>query len=168
MKSLVIRGATVKDILSIVRVRLAALTEEELRGFSTQDWVLFDSTEKLQQAWDRENVLKDGFEVYVVEDEGEIVGYIVFKIIDDYGYIENIIVAKEEQGKGIGRALVTHVEGIVNAKGYYLMKTDTTENAEGIPWKAYGFWIKLGYHDTGERLITQWDFKTIPFIKRLK
>ena len=168
MTSLVIRAATVKDISSIVRVRSAALTEDEIRGFSAPEWVIFDSTEKLQQAWDRENVLKDGFEVFVVEDEGEIVGYIVFKIKRDYGYINNIIVAKEEQGKGIGRALVTHVEGIAKSKGYYLMKTDTTENAEGIQWKAYGFWTKLGYHDTGERLTTQWDFKTIPFIKRLK
>ena len=168
MTSLVIRGATVKDIKSIVRVRLAGLTEEEIRGFSAPEWVLFDSTKKLQQAWDRENILKDGFEVFVVEDEGEIIGYIVFKIIDYYGYIENIVIAKKKQLKGIGRALVTHVECIVKSKGYYLMKTDTTENAEGTPWKAYGFWIKLGYHDTGERLPTQWNFKTIPFIKRLK
>ena len=48
------------------------------------------------------------------------------------------------------------------------MKTDTTENIEGIPWKSHGFWIKMGYKDIGERLITKWDFKTIPFVKNLK
>lgn len=167
MTGLVIRAATSEDISSIVRVRLAALAEEEIRGFSAPEFVIFDSAEKLQQAWGRENVLKDGFEVFVVEDGGETVGYIVFKIKDDYGYINNIIVAKEEQGKGIGRSLVTHVEGIVKSKGYYLMKTDTTENFDGVPWKAYGFWTRMGYKDTGERVSTDYDFEEIPLIKRL-
>ena len=57
----------------------------------------------------------------------------------NYGCIDNIVVAKEEQGKGIGRALIAHVEGIAKFKGCYLMKTDTTENADGVPWKSYSF-----------------------------
>jgi len=48
------------------------------------------------------------------------------------------------------------------------MKTDTVESAEGIPWKSYGFWTRIGYKDTGERLATKWDFKIIPFIKNLR
>ena len=59
---------------------------------------------------------------------------------------------KDEYGKGIGRALVTYIENLVKSKGYNLMKTDTTENVNGRPWKAYGFWRKMGYRDTGERL----------------
>ena len=106
--------------------------------------------------------------VFVAEDDGKMVGFIVFKMKRDYGCIDNIVVAKEEQGKGIGRALVAYVEGIARAQGCYLMKTDTTENADGVPWKSYRFWTRMGYEDTGERLPTNYDFKEILLIKRLK
>jgi len=104
----------------------------------------------------------------VAEDEGKIVGYIFFKITRAYGYIDRILVAKEEQRKGIGRALVTHVEDIVKSHDYFVMKTDTTENADGVPWNAYTFWTRIGYKDTGKRVLTNYDFKEIPFIKRLQ
>jgi len=42
------------------------------------------------------------------------------------------------------------------------------QNAEGIPWKSYGFWTKIGYEDTGERLTTKWNFKIVPFVKNLR
>ena len=168
MTSLVIRAAAVKDVSTIVRIRLGALTEEEIRGFSAPEFWIFSSTKELLKVWSRGNRLKDGFEVFVAEDEGKIVGFIVFKMERDYGCIDNIVVAKEEQRKGIGRALVAYVEGIAKSTGCYLMKTDTTENAEGVPWKSYSFWTKMGYEDTGERLPTNYDFKEIPFVKRLK
>ncbi len=76
---------------------------------------------------------------------------------------------KEEQGKGIGKALVTYIENLVKSKGYSLMKTDTSENANGVPWKAYGFWRKMRYVDTGERItMKHYDFKEISFIKKLE
>jgi len=168
MTSLVIRAAAVKDISSIVKTRLAALTDGEIRGFSAPEFATYSSTEKLRKVWNRENRLKDGFEVFVAEDEEKLIGFIVFKMERDYGYIDNIVVAKEEQGKGIGRALVAYVEGITKSKSCYLMKTDTTENADGVPWKAYTFWTRMGYEDTGERLPTNYDFKEIPLVKRLK
>ena len=42
------------------------------------------------------------------------------------------------------------------------MKTDTTENVDGVPWKSYTFWKRMGYEDTKERLLTNYDFKEIP------
>ena len=60
------------------------------------------------------------------------------------------------------------MEKIVKSKGCDLMKTDTTENASGVPWRAYRFWLRMGYEDTGEQLLTNYDFKEISFIKRLK
>jgi ribosomal protein S18 acetylase RimI-like enzyme len=168
MPLIVIRKASVKDVPSIVRIRLASLTEEEIRGFSAPEFATYSSTKELRKMWSRKNRLKDGFEVFVAEDEGKMVGFIVFKMERDYGYIDNIVVAKEEQGKGIGRALVAYVEDIAKSKGCYLMKTDTTENADGVPWRAYGFWKRVGYEDTGKRLSTEYDFKEISLVKRLK
>lgn len=168
MTSLVIRAAAVKDVSSIVRIRLEALTEQEIRGFSAPEFATCSSAEELRKMWSKENRLKDGFEVFVAEDEGKMVGFIVFKMERDYAYIDNIVVAKEEQGKGIGRTLVAYVEGMAKSKGCYLMKTETTENADGVPWKSYSFWIRMGYEDTGKRLPTNYDFKEIPLIKILK
>jgi len=168
MTSLVIRAATVKDVSSIVRIRLATLTEEEIRGFSAPEFTTtYSSTKELRKVWRRGNRLKDDFEVFAAEDEGKLVGFIVFKMEHNYGYIDNIVVSKKEQGRRIGKALVAYVEGIAKSKGCYLMKTDTTENADGVPWKAYGFWTRMGYEDTGERLPTKFDFKEIPLTKKL-
>ena len=111
--------------------------------------------------------MKDGFSILVAEDEMQIVGFIVFRMESGHGYIDNICVTKERQGRGIGKALVTRVEEITKSNEFGSIRTDTTENAEGIPWKSYGFWTSLGYIDTGERLATPYDFKEIPFIKKL-
>lgn len=165
---LVIRTATINDIRSIVNVSLASTTKEETQGFTTPEWVTYSSSEELTKVWAEGNRLRDGSEIIVAEKNRKTVGFIVFKLECDYCYIDNIDITRDEQRKGIGRALVTHVENMAKAKGYSLMKTDTTESAEGIPWKSYGFWIKIGYKDTGERLTTKWDFKTIPFVKNLK
>jgi len=168
MVKLVIRTATKNDIPSIVNVSLASTAKEETQGFAAPEWVTSSSSGELRKVWAEENRLKDGSEVIVAEKNRKIVGFIVFKMEYDYCYIDDINVIRDEQRKGIGRALVTHVENIVKVNGYSFMKTDTTESAEGIPWKSYGFWTKMGYTDTGERLTTQWDFKTIPFFKNLK
>ncbi len=75
---------------------------------------------------------------------------------------------KQQQGKGVGKALILSVEEIARSKGAHLMRTDTTENALGKSWKSYGFWTKMGYKDTGERLPTKWEFKEIALIKNLE
>jgi ribosomal protein S18 acetylase RimI-like enzyme len=162
-----IRPARVDDIPYIVEVRLAALTQNEIRGFSAAEFAVYSSVEKLRGMWDRENVLNDGVEVFVAKDDESIVGFIAVKVEPNAGYIDNLVVAKEERGKGIGRSLVAYAEHISELRGCPLMKTDTTENAQGVAWKAYGFWIRLGYVDTGERLRTNYDFKEIPLVKRL-
>jgi len=166
--NLIIRKATAKDIPSIVKVRRTAFTKEEVKGFSTTTPSIYYSIEELSEAWDHDNVLKGGWEVVVAENDQKIVGFIVIKMDRDCGYIENINIAKDMQEKGVGRALVTYVEEVAKSEGIHVMKTDTTENASGTPWKSYTFWKKLGYKDTGERLVTEYSFKEIPLLKELK
>jgi GNAT superfamily N-acetyltransferase len=168
MRKLVMRPAIREDIPSIVEVNLTSKARSELMGFSAPEFWIFSTPEALTRVWGKGNRLKDGFEIIVAEKAGRVVGFIVFKKEHDCIDIDNLDVTKDEQGKGIGRALVSHVENIAMTSGYSLMKTDTTENAQGVPWKSYGFWTKMGYRDTGKRLRTNWDFKTIPFIKSLK
>ena len=103
----------------------------------------------------------------MAEKRRRIVGFIVFKIEHDYGYIDNINIAGYMQRKAIGRALVSYVEEIAEFAGTKLMKTDTTENTTGVPWKSDQFWV-MGFKDTGERMTTEHDFKEIPFVRILK
>jgi ribosomal protein S18 acetylase RimI-like enzyme len=150
MSSLVIRPASIADTSSIVKVRRGAFTEQEISGFIVPRESPYASIEKLRKMWDRENLLKDGFEVLVAEREGTVVGFIVYNMKSPDDNIDNVVVAREEQRKGVGRALVEFVEELAKSRGIDVMKTDTTENIEGIPWKSYGFWRKMGYKDTRE------------------
>ena len=167
MKDIAIREATADDIHAIVRVRRAAFTEEEVRGWTTPEHSIFFSRPALRAAWDKNDTLKEGWKIAVAERGGNVSGFIVFGIKDGCGFIENLNVAKPQQRMGVGKALVLYVENSAKAAGCRLMKTDTTENADGIPWKSYGFWTKMGYKDTGERLPTESDFKEIRFLKEL-
>ena len=169
MSSLKIRPATIDDALSIAEIRVGALlTEDEVSGFVVPSDNLYSSADKLRKVWDRNNRLQDGFEVFVAERNGKEIGFIVLNMGVSDDNIDNVVVAKKEQGKGIGRALVEYVEELARSRGFSVLKTDTTENALGIPWKAYGFWKKMGYEDTGERIATAYGFKVIPLVKNLK
>ena len=162
-----IRHATISDIPSIVEIRLGAVTEEEISEFGVPEDNLYTSITKLREMWNFGNRLKDGFEVFVAEEQGNVIGFIVYNMRSVDDNIDNIVVAKGEQGKGVGRALVEFVEGLARSRGFSVLKTDTTENAEGVPWKAYGFWRKMGYDDGGVRLSTGYGFKVIPLVKKL-
>ena len=168
MYSLVIRPASVEDVSSIVQVRVGAFTEKEVAGFIVPEESLYTSVEKLRKIWVRENLLKDGFEVYVAQCEAKVVGFIVYKMKSSDDNIDIVVVAKEEQGKGVGRALVGYVEEIARSRGLSFIKTDTTENVQGIAWKSYGFWRRMGYVNNGERVPTVYGFKVIPLVKKLK
>jgi ribosomal protein S18 acetylase RimI-like enzyme len=165
MPHISIRAAKYSDIPGIVNVRLEALTDEEVKGFTSPEPSIFTSRIELRNNWLKNGQLKDGFQVYIVEDAEKVAGFIVFKIGTDSCYIDNIVVVQEKQGKSRGRALVEHVEEMARTQGCRVVITDTTENVEGVPWKSYGFWIKMGYRDTGERLSTNYDYKEIPLIK---
>ena len=168
MSSLVLRPASVMDVPSIVKVRSGAFTEKEVSGFIVPGESVYSSTEKMREIWETGNRLRDGFEVFVAERRGEVIGFIVYNMNSQDDNIDNLVVTKKEQGKGIGRALVEFLEELAKSRGFDIMRTDTTENADGIPWKAYGFWRKMGYEDIGRRVPTEYGFKVIPLVKKLK
>jgi len=165
MSSLVVRPASISDIPSIIEVRSGALTDQEIAGFSVPGSSLYYS--KLMEIWDTGNRLKDDSEVFVAVSDGKVIGFIVFNMNNCDDNIDNVVVARKEQGKGVGRSLVEYVEDLAKSRGMDVITTDTTENAEGVPWKAYGFWRKMGYVDTGKRLPSGYDFKVIPLVKKL-
>jgi len=167
VKEIRIREATREDIPSIVEVRRASTTDEETIGFSAPEWRTFLDVEKLRDEWTTGNRLKEDYEVIVSERGGQIVGYLVFKREHEHLYIDALHIRKSEQKRGVGKALLEYLEKLAIESGMARIETDTTENADGVPWISYDFWIKMGFKDTGERLKTKWDFRTIPFVKWL-
>ncbi|MFW9864234.1 MAG: GNAT family N-acetyltransferase [Candidatus Thorarchaeota archaeon] len=167
VNEITIRGARREDIPSIVETSWASTTEEEMVGFTAPEWGTFRDAEKLRNEWIKENKLRDDYEVIVAERTGQIIGYVVFKREKEFLYIDLIHVRKSQRGKGFGRALVEYIERLAIEGGQTRIETETTENAQGMPWWSYGFWLGMGFSDTGERVTTKWNFKLIPFIKRL-
>jgi N-acetylglutamate synthase-like GNAT family acetyltransferase len=168
LEKVVIRKATLDDIPSIVQACLTSALQEETKGFAAPEWVTYSVPEELRKVWTTGNRLREGSEVVVAEKDGKVVGFIVFSLERDYAYIDDIDITKNEQRKGIGKALVAYVEKVARANGYRCVKTDTTENVEGVSWKSYGFWTKMGFKNTGERLPTKWGFNMILFAKKLE
>jgi GNAT superfamily N-acetyltransferase len=164
---MIIREARREDISSIVDACLASVPEEEMIGFTAPEWGTFRDVKRLKGIWTTGNRLKDDYEVIVSERDGLILGFLVFKKEQEYMYIDQVNIRKSEQGKGIGRAFQEYIESLAIESGLKRIETDTTENAQGVPWRSYNFWLKMGFQDTGKRLKTKWDFKTIPFVKRL-
>ena len=74
--------------------------------------------------WSRGNFadsLKAGYSCWVYEHEGEVAGYAVLMIVLDEGHLLNISIAKQLQGKGLGRALLEHMIDIARSRGVATM-----------------------------------------------
>jgi GNAT superfamily N-acetyltransferase len=167
VNEITIREARREDMPSIVETSRASTTEEEMVGFTAPEWGTFRDVEKLEDEWTTGNKLRDDYEVIVAERRGQIVGYLVFKREKEFLYIDLVHIRKSEQRKGLGRAFLEYVERLAIEGGQTRIETDTIENAQGVPWKSYSFWLRMGFRDTGERLKTEWDFKMIHFVKQL-
>jgi GNAT superfamily N-acetyltransferase len=88
----------------------------------------------------------DGRAWVAVDDPGQPVGYILVDIIDGGGHIEQVSVAPDHQGQGIGRALVEHVESWAISKGFTALTLTTFGH---IPWN------RPLYEHLGFRVLSQ-------------
>ncbi len=59
----------------------------------------------------------------MAEREARVVGFIVYNMRSLDDNIDNLVVEKEEQGKGVGKALVEFVEELARSRGYDVIKT---------------------------------------------
>jgi ribosomal protein S18 acetylase RimI-like enzyme len=82
----------------------------------------------------------------VFEEDGRVLAYVQVRVDPDAVELDNIDVAGEHQGKGIGKAMVEFVETLACNLGKHYVTLGTSRNARtGKAWKSYDFWIRLGY-----------------------
>ena len=159
---LVIRGGTKRDYPEILKIMNGAVNSKELKGFVPPPEV----TEKFLNSLRTQLEFKEHV-VLIANLDMLPVGFVFFIQEDDCLEIEEIDVLADYQKRGVGKALVNNVEGIAKDRKVAFLKTGTSINNKGMPWRAYGFWLRMGFKDTGKRTDSGYGFNYCEFIKRL-
>jgi ribosomal protein S18 acetylase RimI-like enzyme len=157
-----IRKATERDYPEILKIMNGAANSHELKGFVPPPEI----TKKFLNNLKSQLELKEQG-VLIADLNMEPVGFVFFIQESDCLEIEEIDVLADYQKRGVGKALVNNVERIAKDRKLALLKTGTSVNNKGIPWRAYGFWLRMGLEDTGERTDSGYGFSYCKFIKRL-
>jgi GNAT superfamily N-acetyltransferase len=66
-----------------------------------------------------------------VDDDNEVVGYILVDVVDHLGHIEQVTVHPDHQGEGVGRALIEMAESWARRSG---MPAVTLTTFSEVPW----------------------------------
>ena len=85
-------------------------------------------------------------EVYIAEDESGVAGFIVLCMVGAFvGYIQTVLVAPNQQGKGIGSKLVAHAEDRIfsESPNAFLCVSSFNSGARRL-------YERLGYRYVGE------------------
>ena len=143
---LTIRRATEKDYPRLVEIMDESADREELKGFTPPKHV----TRKFLAQLKRQLRLAE-HGVFIAETSQKPVGFVFLLQKNGCFEIDEIDVVKEHQKQGIGKSLVDVAERFAMEKGSTSILTGTAVNNEGKPWKAHGFWVHIGYRDTGNK-----------------
>jgi predicted N-acetyltransferase YhbS len=160
---LVIREATKRDFSKLVEIMNKSAGEDELTGFVPP---ASETIKFLVQLRRQLGPAKHG--VLVAEVNHEPVGFVYFVRKKGFFRVEELDVVKRWQRQGIGKALVKRVEELAEREGVNCLTAGTAISSEGKPWGAYGFWLRMGYLDTGERTDSGWGFKYCKLVKKLR
>lgn len=90
---------------------------------------------------------RPGAELWVAEEEGEIVGYGVLWCILDQGELANIAVAPPAQGRGLGGRLLDHFIDVARKRGVGRLFLEVRESNE----VAMRLYASRGFHRIGRR-----------------
>lgn len=84
---------------------------------------------------------------YISVEENKVVGYIGLSVIIDEGYILNVAVHPDYQGKGIGKALVKTVDDFAVENNLAFVTLEVRPSNE----KAISLYESFGFKKVGER-----------------
>lgn len=170
-----IRKATKHHVPFIAEISLTSATAEQLEGFVLQGaFNPYDSAENLRRCWGCRFVEPSGKEWFVpryglivAERLGKVVGFASYLHEREKTQIDELDVGREFQGRGIGRALVRYIEGTARRRNKKKVITGTAINAHGRRWKAFDFWVHLGFEEAGE-IRARHGIRHVKLVKHLK
>ena len=87
-------------------------------------------------------------EVWVSVEGKEVFGVLVMRPAGDHLFVDNVAVAPDHQGKGLGRELMTFAEARVRKDGLPEIRLYTNEKMH----ENVAVYAKLGFEETGRRL----------------
>ena len=120
--------------------------EERFGEIGGHDW----TWRKLRHI-DQDVAGENGRHVFVWQDgDGEVAGYITGRVDSDsrIGWIPNLAVRPESQGRGIGRKLIQHLLDHFQAEGMECAKIETLEqNAVGSD-----FYPSMGFEEVARQI----------------
>ena len=88
--------------------------------------------------------------VFVFDEQGEVLGYITTRLDRDskIGWIPNLAVAPDHQGRGLGRQLMEHALEFMRSQGMEAAKIETLEqNPVGSR-----FYPDVGFEEVGRQI----------------
>ena len=95
----------------------------------------------------RDRVWIEEYFVFKAEEDEKIVGNIYGKFAAGVLYIDDLIIAKDQRGRGIGKILIGKAEEWGKGLGTHKVYLITKKEKNSVARKFYG---KLGYKETGE------------------
>ncbi len=146
-----IRPATLADLAAVERI-VAASYEKYIARIGKKPGPMLD---------DYRRRIAEGA-VSVASAEGAVAGLIVLLPESDHLLLDNVAVATNFQGKGIGRLLIDFAEAEARRRGYGEIRLYTHETMH----ENIALYPRLGYEETGRG--TQAGYARVFFRKRLR
>jgi GNAT superfamily N-acetyltransferase len=158
----VIRKACSEDFQTLIKIMKESTTDKEVIGFVPPEGISPAFLKELAEELDHSDP-----NVLMAEKDGVPVGFVYYSFQKNFVEIQEADVIKEYQGQGIGKALIRHIEKVAKEKRMHCLVTGVSINKNGEPWKAYGFWLQMGFIDTGERIRGAYDLKYVKLVKQI-
>lgn len=98
----------------------------------------------MPMAADHSAAIRD-HEVWVLDDGGALVGVLELVREPDHLWVENVAVAPDRQGHGLGRRLLDHAEALAVEAGYGEVRLETNERFAAN----LAMYAARGYRETG-------------------
>ena len=119
---------------------------ERAAGVAFRDVGLAEIAEHEPMPADDMRAYCDAGRAWVAEVDGAVAGYVLVEVVDGCAHVEQISVAPDRQGSGLGRALLARVDEWARGQG---MPAVTLTTFRDVPWNA-PLYAHLGYEVVGD------------------
>ncbi|SHN31856.1 Acetyltransferase (GNAT) domain-containing protein [Cyclobacterium lianum] len=133
------------------QLRELVLTSGQWSRFNQDPLLANHEYEKLYTTW-WETIKSQKHRVIVARRNGNLLGFVTFRLMRGRGYVDLFAVKGSEQGKGIGQKLMCRVWEELYALGYPQIGLSTQKAND----RAMNFYKNAGFQPVKETLIAHW------------